>query len=55
MALPRVRGVASDLWEMNMMRIQVRTMHVGDTSMTQVTLGFQLGGQAYSQITRLEP
>lgn len=24
--------------------------HVGDTSMTQVTLGLQLGGQAYSQI-----
>jgi lipid-binding SYLF domain-containing protein len=24
--------------------------YVGDTSMTQVTVGFQLGGQAYSQI-----
>src|SRR6266508_2867653 len=24
--------------------------HVGDTAMTQVTIGFQLGGQAYSQI-----
>jgi lipid-binding SYLF domain-containing protein len=24
--------------------------HVGDTSMTQVTIGFQLGGEAYSQI-----
>jgi lipid-binding SYLF domain-containing protein len=24
--------------------------HVGDTSMTQLTIGFQLGGQAYSQI-----
>ncbi len=24
--------------------------HVGDTSMTQLTVGFQLGGQAYSQI-----
>ena len=24
--------------------------HVGNTSMTQLTLGFQLGGQAYSQI-----
>ncbi len=28
--------------------------YVGDTTMTQVTLGFQLGGQAYSQIIFLQ-
>jgi len=28
--------------------------HVGDTSMTQVTIGVQLGGQAYSQIIFFE-
>jgi lipid-binding SYLF domain-containing protein len=28
--------------------------HVGDTSMTQLTAGFQLGGQAYSQIIFFE-
>lgn len=28
--------------------------HVGDTRMTQVTIGFQLGGQAYSQIIFFE-
>jgi len=28
--------------------------HVGDTSMTQVTIGLQLGGQAYSQIIFFE-
>jgi len=28
--------------------------HVGDTSMSQVTLGLQLGGQAYSQIIFFE-
>jgi len=28
--------------------------HVGDTSMTQVTIGFQLGGQAYSMIIFFE-
>lgn len=28
--------------------------HIGDTSMTQVTVGFQLGGQAYSQIIFFE-
>ncbi len=28
--------------------------HVGDTSMAQVTIGFQLGGQAYSQIIFFE-
>jgi hypothetical protein len=28
--------------------------HVGDTSMTQVTVGLQLGGQAYSQIIFFE-
>jgi lipid-binding SYLF domain-containing protein len=28
--------------------------HVGDSTMNQVTLGFQLGGQAYSQIIFLE-
>ncbi len=29
-------------------------VHVGDTTMTQVTVGFQLGGQAYSQIIFFE-
>ena len=28
--------------------------YVGDTSMTQATIGFQLGGQAYSQIIFLQ-
>ena len=28
--------------------------HIGDTSMTQVTIGFQLGGQAYSMIIFFE-
>jgi lipid-binding SYLF domain-containing protein len=28
--------------------------HVGNTSMTQITVGFQLGGQAYSQIIFFE-
>ena len=27
-----------------------KAKHVGDTSMTQVSVGFQAGGQAYSQI-----
>jgi len=31
-------------------RVYVRGKHVGDTSMTQLTVGPQLGGQAYSQI-----
>jgi len=31
-------------------RVYSRGNYVGDTAMTQVTLGFQLGGQAYSQI-----
>jgi len=31
-------------------RVYANGQHVGDTSMTQVTIGFQLGGQAYSQI-----
>jgi lipid-binding SYLF domain-containing protein len=35
-------------------RVYVGGKHVGDTSMTQVTLGFQLGGQAYSQIIFFE-
>ncbi len=30
-------------------RVYAGGKHVGDTSMAQVTLGFQLGGQAYSQ------
>jgi lipid-binding SYLF domain-containing protein len=29
-------------------------VHVGNTTMTQVTVGFQLGGQAYSQIIFFE-
>lgn len=31
-------------------RVYARGAHVGDTSMTQLTMGLQLGGQAYSQI-----
>jgi len=31
-------------------RVYAKGGHVGDTSMTQVTIGAQLGGQAYSQI-----
>jgi len=31
-------------------RVYVGNRHVGDTSMTQLTVGFQLGGQAFSQI-----
>lgn len=31
-------------------RVYVGGKHVGDSSMTQVTIGFQLGGQAFSQI-----
>jgi len=35
-------------------RVYAGGKHVGDTSMTQVTVGFQLGGQAYSQIIFFE-
>lgn len=31
-------------------RVYERGSYVGDTAMTQLSLGFQLGGQAYSQI-----
>ena len=31
-------------------RVYQKGAHVGDTSMTQLTVGLQLGGQAYSQI-----
>ncbi len=31
-------------------RVYEKGKHVGDTSMTQVTVGFQLGGQAYSEL-----
>lgn len=31
-------------------RVYAQGKYVGDTSMTQVTIGLQLGGQAYSQI-----
>ena len=31
-------------------RVYKQGLYVGDTTMTQVTIGFQLGGQAYSQI-----
>ncbi len=31
-------------------RVYEKGRYVGDTSMAQVTIGFQLGGQAYSQI-----
>ena len=35
-------------------RVYKQGTHVGNTSMTQVTLGLQLGGQAFSQIIFLE-
>jgi len=35
-------------------RVYANGKHVGDTSMAQVTLGLQLGGQAYSQIIFFE-
>ncbi len=35
-------------------RVYVGGTHVGDTSMTQLTAGFQLGGQAFSQIIFFE-
>src|ERR1700734_4036606 len=31
-------------------RVYVRGKYVGDTTMAQVSVGFQLGGKAYSQI-----
>ncbi|HET9735057.1 MAG TPA: YSC84-related protein, partial [Burkholderiales bacterium] len=31
-------------------RVYAKGAHVGDTTMTQLTVGLQLGGQAYSQI-----
>lgn len=35
-------------------RVYASGRYVGDTSMTQITIGFQLGGQAYSQIIFFE-
>jgi lipid-binding SYLF domain-containing protein len=35
-------------------RVYEKGKYVGDTSMTQVTVGFQLGGQAFSQIIFFE-
>lgn len=35
-------------------RVYVGGEHVGDTKMTQVTVGFQLGGQAFSQVIFFE-
>src|SRR2546428_4843443 len=35
-------------------RVYERGKYVGDTSMTQLTVGFQLGGQAYSEIIFFE-
>jgi lipid-binding SYLF domain-containing protein len=35
-------------------RVYAKGKHVGDTSMTQITVGAQLGGQAYSQIVFFE-
>ena len=35
-------------------RVYAKGAHVGDTSMTQLTVGAQLGGQAYSQIVFFE-
>ena len=35
-------------------RVFTNGVHVGDTSMTQLTIGFQLGGQAFTQIIFFE-
>ena len=35
-------------------RVYAKGVHVGDTSMSQLTVGFQLGGQAFSQIIFFE-
>jgi lipid-binding SYLF domain-containing protein len=35
-------------------RVFVGAKHVGDSTMTQLTIGFQLGGQAFSQIIFFE-
>ena len=35
-------------------RVLAQGKHVGDSTMTQITLGFQLGGQAFSQIIFFE-
>ena len=35
-------------------RVYSKGKHIGDTSMTQVSIGFQAGGQAYSQIIFFE-
>ena len=35
-------------------RVYAKGAHVGNTSMTQLTVGFQLGGQAFSQIIFFE-
>jgi lipid-binding SYLF domain-containing protein len=35
-------------------RVYAQGNHVGDTSVTQLSVGFQLGGQAYSQIVFFE-
>lgn len=35
-------------------RVYAQGVHVGDTTLTQVSIGFQAGGQAYSQIVFFE-
>jgi len=35
-------------------RVYAKGVHVGDTTMAQLTVGFQLGGQAFSQIIFFE-
>ena len=35
-------------------QVYAKGQHVGDTKMTQLTIGFQLGGQAYSQVIFFE-
>ena len=35
-------------------RVYEKGRHIGDTSMTQITIGFQLGGQAFSEIIFFE-
>ncbi len=35
-------------------QVYAKGAHVGDTTMTQLTIGFQMGGQAFSQIIFFE-
>ena len=52
--LDRVAKIADSGGAYGKGRVYEQGAHVGNTSMTQVTVGFQLGGQAYSQIIFFE-